>query len=54
MTGEDRFLEAAEGGVEYLREHLRNVDSGENVTYWYHAIEIERAEREEDPRLGVR
>jgi anti-anti-sigma factor len=40
MTGEDRFLEAAEGGVAYLREHLRNVDSGEGVTYWYHAIEI--------------
>ena len=41
MTGEDRFLEAAEAGVEYLREHLRNVDSGEGVTYWYHAIEID-------------
>ena len=40
MTGEDRFLEAAESGIEYLREHLRNVDSGEGVTYWYHAIEI--------------
>src|SRR5262245_53343959 len=41
MTGEDRFLEAAEAGVEYLREHLRNVDTGENVTYWFHAIEID-------------
>jgi anti-anti-sigma factor len=41
MTGEDRFLKAAETGVEYLREHLRNVDSGEGVTYWYHAIEID-------------
>ena len=27
MTGEDRFLEAAEAGVEYLREHLRNIDT---------------------------
>jgi anti-anti-sigma factor len=41
MTGEDRFLKAAEAGVEYLREHLRNVDTGEGVTYWYHAIEID-------------
>ncbi len=41
MTGEDRFLKAAETGVEYLREHLRNVDTSEGVTYWYHAIEID-------------
>ena len=40
MTGEDRFLEAAETGVEYLREHLRNVDTSEGIAYWYHAIEI--------------
>ena len=40
MTGEDRFLKAAETGVEYLREHLRNDDTSEGVTYWYHAIEI--------------
>ena len=26
LTGEDRFLEAAETGTEYLREHLRNDD----------------------------
>ncbi|MGZ5408257.1 MAG: hypothetical protein ACXWDG_10805, partial [Aeromicrobium sp.] len=41
MTGEDRFLKAAETGVQYLREHLRNVDLSEGVTYWYHAIEID-------------
>jgi anti-anti-sigma factor len=41
MTGEDRFLKAAETGVEYLRDHLRNVDTAEKVTYWFHAIEIE-------------
>jgi anti-anti-sigma factor len=40
MTGEDRFLEAAETGVEYLREHLRNNDTSEGIVYWYHAIEI--------------
>ncbi len=41
MTGDDRFLKAAETGVEYLREHLRNVDTGEGLIYWYHAIEID-------------
>lgn len=41
MTGEDRFLEAAEKGVEYLREHLRNDDASEGIVYWYHAIEID-------------
>ena len=41
MTGEDRFLKAAETGVDYLREHLRNVDQSEGITYWYHAIEID-------------
>ena len=41
MTGDDKFLEAAETGVEYLREHLRNNDTGEGLVYWYHAIEID-------------
>jgi len=41
MTGEDRFLKASETGVEYLRDHLRNVDTTEGITYWYHAIEID-------------
>ncbi len=40
MTGEDRFLEAAEAGTEYLRDHLRHDDPAEGVTYWYHAIQI--------------
>lgn len=40
MTGEDRFLEAAEAGTAYLREHLRFVDSQEDITYWYHAIDV--------------
>ena len=40
MTGEDRFLKAAETGVDYLREHLQNVDASEGITYWYHAIEV--------------
>ncbi len=40
MTGDDRYLEAAEAGTLYLREHLRNVDSSEEIAYWYHAIDI--------------
>ena len=43
MTGEDRFLEAAETGTEYLREHLRTVDTSEGIAYWYHAIDDRRA-----------
>ncbi len=39
LTGEDRYLEAAEKGTEYLREHMRAVDENEDVAYWYHAIE---------------
>jgi mannose/cellobiose epimerase-like protein (N-acyl-D-glucosamine 2-epimerase family)/anti-anti-sigma regulatory factor len=40
LTGEDRFLEAAERGTEYLRDHMRTVDSGEGVAYWVHGIDI--------------
>ncbi|MDP9313438.1 MAG: AGE family epimerase/isomerase [Chloroflexota bacterium] len=40
MTGEDRFLEGAEAGTEYLREHMRFVDSDLNLTYWYHGIQV--------------
>lgn len=39
LTGEDRFLEAAEKGTEYLREHFRAEDKSEDVVYWYHAID---------------
>ncbi len=40
MTGDDRYLEAAEKGTEYLREHMRFLDEGEGICYWYHAIEV--------------
>jgi anti-anti-sigma factor len=40
LTGEDRYLEAAEKGTEYLREHLRFLDNSEGIVYWYHAIDI--------------
>lgn len=40
LTGEERYLEAAEKGTEYLREHMRFRDKGAGVCYWYHGIEI--------------
>src|SRR5262249_45067300 len=40
MTGEDRFLEAAEKGTEYLREHMRFYDPDENLIYWYHGVKV--------------
>jgi mannose/cellobiose epimerase-like protein (N-acyl-D-glucosamine 2-epimerase family)/anti-anti-sigma regulatory factor len=40
LTGEERFLEAAQRGTEYLREHMRAVDEEEQIVYWYHAMDI--------------
>jgi anti-anti-sigma factor len=40
MTGDDRYLEAAEKGSEYLRDHMRFLDEGEGICYWYHAIDV--------------
>ncbi|MBP5976268.1 STAS domain-containing protein [Brasilonema sp. CT11] len=40
LTGDDRFLEAAEKGTEYLREHMRFLDEGEDICYWYHATDV--------------
>ncbi|MDD5091010.1 MAG: N-acyl-D-glucosamine 2-epimerase, partial [Candidatus Wallbacteria bacterium] len=40
LTGEDRFLEAAEKGTQYLRDHMRFYDVDENLIYWYHGIDI--------------
>lgn len=41
LTGNDEYLEIAERGTEYLREHMRFVDSDENVVYWYHGLSID-------------
>jgi mannose/cellobiose epimerase-like protein (N-acyl-D-glucosamine 2-epimerase family) len=41
MTGEDKFLEAAEKGTEYLREHMRFLDLDEGIAYWYHGIDVQ-------------
>lgn len=40
LTGDERFLEAAEKGTAYLREHLRAVDETEDICYWYHAMDV--------------
>ncbi|HCJ66307.1 MAG TPA: N-acyl-D-glucosamine 2-epimerase, partial [Elusimicrobia bacterium] len=40
LTGEDRFLEGAEKGTQYLRDHMRFYDVDENVVYWYHGIDV--------------
>jgi mannose/cellobiose epimerase-like protein (N-acyl-D-glucosamine 2-epimerase family) len=40
MTGNERYLEAAEKGTEYLRNHFRFLDKSEGICYWYHAIDI--------------
>ncbi len=40
LTGEDRFLDAAERGVAYLRAHMLFNDVDENIVYWYHGIDI--------------
>jgi mannose/cellobiose epimerase-like protein (N-acyl-D-glucosamine 2-epimerase family) len=40
LTGDDRYLEAAEKGTDYLREHLRFYAADENVVYWYHGMDV--------------
>lgn len=40
LTGEDRYLQAAEKGTEYLREHMRAIDEDHKFVYWYHAADI--------------
>lgn len=39
LTGEDIYLETAEKGTQYLRDHMRFYDVDENVVYWYHGID---------------
>jgi mannose/cellobiose epimerase-like protein (N-acyl-D-glucosamine 2-epimerase family) len=41
LTGNDDYLEVAERGTEYLRDHMRFVDSDEDVVYWYHGIRVD-------------
>ncbi|MDQ3760440.1 MAG: AGE family epimerase/isomerase [Actinomycetota bacterium] len=41
LTGEDRYLQAAEKGTEYLREQMRAIDEDEQIVYWYHAADMQ-------------
>lgn len=41
LTGDDRWIEVAEKGTDYLRDHLRAVDEKNDIVYWYHASDIE-------------
>ncbi|MEW5871008.1 MAG: AGE family epimerase/isomerase [Chloroflexota bacterium] len=45
FTGDERYLQGAEKGTEYLREHMRFYDPDENIVYWYHGIDV-RGRRE--------
>jgi anti-anti-sigma factor len=40
LTGDERFLEAAETGSAYLREHFQAEDTSTDTVYWYHAVEF--------------
>lgn len=41
MTGEERFLEAAEKGTQYLRDHMRFYDPDDDLIYWYHGVQVQ-------------
>ena len=41
LTGEEHYLDIAERGTEYLREHMRFADYDEDVVYWYHGISVD-------------
>lgn len=41
LTGEDRYLDAAQKGTDYLREHMRAIDENEEIVYWYHAMDVQ-------------
>ena len=36
-----RFLEAAETGTQYLRDHMRFYRRRQELVYWYHGIKVE-------------
>ncbi|WP_051217630.1 AGE family epimerase/isomerase [Paenibacillus assamensis] len=39
MTGEERYLEAADKGTDYLINHLCNIKPDDNTAFWYHALD---------------
>jgi mannose/cellobiose epimerase-like protein (N-acyl-D-glucosamine 2-epimerase family) len=40
LSGDESFLEVAERGTDYLRDHMRFVDRDNDVVYWYHGIDV--------------
>jgi mannose/cellobiose epimerase-like protein (N-acyl-D-glucosamine 2-epimerase family)/anti-anti-sigma regulatory factor len=40
LTGEEKYLEVAEKGSQYLRDHFCMVDTTDDICYWYHAVEF--------------
>ena len=44
LTGKDQYLEAAELGTQYLRDHMRFYDADEDLIYWYHGIQVSGAQ----------
>ncbi|HEX6358131.1 AGE family epimerase/isomerase [Actinophytocola sp.] len=40
LTGKDEYLEVAEKGTDYLRDHMRFVDRDNDVVYWYHGVKV--------------
>jgi mannose/cellobiose epimerase-like protein (N-acyl-D-glucosamine 2-epimerase family) len=48
LTGDERYLEGAEKGTEYLRDHMRFYDADNKVAYWYHAIDVNLSTNREE------
>jgi mannose/cellobiose epimerase-like protein (N-acyl-D-glucosamine 2-epimerase family)/anti-anti-sigma regulatory factor len=40
LTGDERFLEVAEKGTEYLHNHMRAADEKDGIAYWYHGTDV--------------
>lgn len=40
LTGDERYLEAAEKGTLYLRENCMETVADKNIAYFYHALEV--------------
>ncbi len=41
LTGDERYLDVAERGTEYLRDNFRFEDRSQGIVYWYHAIDVQ-------------
>ncbi len=41
MTGDERALEAAQNGTQYMQRHFRHQNKSEGICYWYSQIDIQ-------------